>query len=67
MLSYSKEREPSVEETDLNALTADVVELLEPRARERGVTLELASAFSGLGKSSVADRDAPSFLARFAI
>jgi signal transduction histidine kinase len=42
MLSYSKEREPSVEPTDLNALASDVVELMEARARERGVTLELA-------------------------
>jgi signal transduction histidine kinase len=41
MLSYSKEREPAVEDTDLNALAAEVHELLEPRARERGVTLTL--------------------------
>src|SRR5207248_3663935 len=41
MLSYSKEREPAIEEVDLAELAADVVELMEPRARERGATLEL--------------------------
>ena len=41
MLSYSKEREPTIEETDLNAVVRDVVELLEGRAREMNVTLEL--------------------------
>jgi signal transduction histidine kinase len=40
MLSFSKEREPAVEPTDLNALVADVVELMEGRARELGVKLE---------------------------
>jgi signal transduction histidine kinase len=40
MLSYSKEREPAVEETDLNAVAGDVVELLESRAKELGVKLE---------------------------
>jgi signal transduction histidine kinase len=39
MLSYSKEREPSIEPTDLNELVHDVVELVELRARERGVQL----------------------------
>ncbi|MFO0844200.1 MAG: ATP-binding protein [Gemmataceae bacterium] len=39
MLSYSKEREPSVEPTDLNALASDVVELMQPRAAEAGVAL----------------------------
>jgi signal transduction histidine kinase len=41
MLSYSKEREPSLEETDLGAVASDVVELLGPRAAELGVTLTL--------------------------
>jgi signal transduction histidine kinase len=40
MLSYSKEREPSVEPTDLNRLCEDVVELVRGRAEERGVALE---------------------------
>src|SRR5262249_38497310 len=40
MLSYSKEREPAVEPTDLNALVRDVVELMQPRARELGVSLD---------------------------
>ncbi len=39
MLSYSKEREPDIESTDLNALVRDVVELQQPRARERQVQL----------------------------
>jgi signal transduction histidine kinase/pSer/pThr/pTyr-binding forkhead associated (FHA) protein len=40
MLSYSKEREPAVEPTDLNALVSEVVELMDGRAREGEVTLE---------------------------
>ena len=40
MLSYSKEREPAVEMTDLNALTREVLEVVEGRARERGTRLE---------------------------
>jgi signal transduction histidine kinase len=39
MLSYSKEREPSIEITDLNAAARDVIELLAPRAAELGVEL----------------------------
>jgi signal transduction histidine kinase len=42
MLNYSKEREPSIESCDLNAVANDVIELLTPRAKELGV--ELASA-----------------------
>jgi signal transduction histidine kinase len=42
MLSYSKEREPAVELTDLNALTREVVELVEPRAQELGIKLEIS-------------------------
>ena len=33
MLSYSKEREPAIEETDLNAVVEDVIDLLENRTR----------------------------------
>jgi signal transduction histidine kinase len=40
MLSYSREREPGVEMTDLNALVREVVELVEPRARGLGVKLD---------------------------
>jgi signal transduction histidine kinase/pSer/pThr/pTyr-binding forkhead associated (FHA) protein len=40
MLSYSKEREPVVEPTDLNALAREVLELIEPRAKELGVELD---------------------------
>jgi signal transduction histidine kinase len=40
MLSFSKEREPSIEETDLNEVVREVLELLAPRAAERNVQLE---------------------------
>jgi signal transduction histidine kinase len=40
MLSFSKEREPAIEETDLNGIIADVLELLDGRARELGIKLE---------------------------
>jgi signal transduction histidine kinase len=45
MLSYSKDREPAVTETDVAAVVRDVVELVAPRAKELGVTLttELAA------------------------
>jgi signal transduction histidine kinase len=39
MLSYSKEREPNIEDADLNAIVRDVVELVAPRAAELGVAL----------------------------
>jgi len=42
MLSYSKERVPAVEPTDINAVTKDIVELLLPRAQELNVTLEMS-------------------------
>jgi signal transduction histidine kinase/pSer/pThr/pTyr-binding forkhead associated (FHA) protein len=41
MLSYSKEREPAIEATDLNALAHEVVELEAARAKELGVKLEV--------------------------
>ncbi len=44
MLSYSKDRIPNVEPTDLNAMVDDIVELLAPRAVELGVVLEQAPA-----------------------
>jgi signal transduction histidine kinase len=40
MLSYSKEREPSVEPTDLNKLCKDALEVVGGRAQEKGVALE---------------------------
>jgi signal transduction histidine kinase len=40
MLSYSKEREPAVEPTDLNKLCEDVLDVVRGRAAERGVTLD---------------------------
>ncbi len=49
MLSYSKDREPALEDTDLGAVVRDVVELLAPRARELGVTLS-AELAPGLPK-----------------
>jgi signal transduction histidine kinase len=41
MLSYSKDREPAIEETDLNRVVRDVVELIEGRAKENGVKIDL--------------------------
>lgn len=41
MLSYSKEREPAIEDTDLNAILQDVADLLENKAKEMGVKLEI--------------------------
>jgi signal transduction histidine kinase len=40
MLTYSKEREPQVEATDLNRLVDDVVELVSVRARELQIQIE---------------------------
>jgi signal transduction histidine kinase/pSer/pThr/pTyr-binding forkhead associated (FHA) protein len=40
MLSYSKEREPAIEETDLNRVVLDVLELLHGRFLETGARLE---------------------------
>ncbi len=40
MLSFSKEREPVLELSDLNETVGDVVELMQPRAAEMGVQLE---------------------------
>jgi two-component system NtrC family sensor kinase len=39
MLSFSKEREPELAPANLNEVVADVVELLEPRAKELDVSL----------------------------
>jgi signal transduction histidine kinase len=39
MLSYSKEREPSIEPCNANAIARDVVELMQPRATALGVQL----------------------------
>ena len=39
MLSYSKDREPVLEATDVNQLVGDVVELMQPRAKDVGVVL----------------------------
>ncbi|HMO35620.1 MAG TPA: GAF domain-containing sensor histidine kinase, partial [Gemmatales bacterium] len=41
MLSYSKEREPSLEETDLTQLVQEVQELVDGRAREFNIRLEI--------------------------
>jgi signal transduction histidine kinase/pSer/pThr/pTyr-binding forkhead associated (FHA) protein len=40
MLSYSKDREPAVEPTALNALVADVLDVVRGRAGELGVALD---------------------------
>ena len=39
MLSFSKDREPALESADLNETVGDVVELMQSRAAELGVTL----------------------------
>jgi signal transduction histidine kinase len=39
MLTYSKERQPAMTSSDLNAVAGDVVELLQSRAREIGCQL----------------------------
>ncbi len=43
MLSFSKEREPVLEPTDLASLAADVLEVVRGRADDNGVSLELTS------------------------
>lgn len=40
MLSFSKDREPSLERADLNETVGEVVELMQSRARELGVKLD---------------------------
>lgn len=39
MLSFSKDRDPALEPTDLNEVVGDVIELMQGRANELGVTL----------------------------
>ena len=50
MLSYSKEREPAIEPTDLNKLCEDVLEVIRGRAKDRGVELEFRA---GTGVNAV--------------
>jgi signal transduction histidine kinase len=50
MLSFSKEREPAIEPTDLNKLCRDVLETVGGRAKERGVELAF---HEGTGVGSV--------------
>lgn len=40
MLSFSKEREPTIQDTHLNQVVRDVVELVNGRVKEKGVRLE---------------------------
>jgi signal transduction histidine kinase len=40
MLSYSKEREPAIENTDINRVVRDVLELLQGRVKELNAKLE---------------------------
>src|SRR5262249_14309186 len=40
MLSYSKEREPLIEDTDLNAVVREVLEVVQGRVKEAGVRLD---------------------------
>jgi len=48
MLSYSKERDPAVEPTDLNKVCEDVLELVRGRTQDRGITLDWRPG-SGVG------------------
>jgi signal transduction histidine kinase len=41
MLTYSKEREPTIKDVDLNEVVRDVLELVEGRAKERGIRLKV--------------------------
>jgi signal transduction histidine kinase/pSer/pThr/pTyr-binding forkhead associated (FHA) protein len=41
MLSYSKDREPAIEDSDLNDIVRDVYELMARRAEELGITLRI--------------------------
>jgi signal transduction histidine kinase/pSer/pThr/pTyr-binding forkhead associated (FHA) protein len=41
MLSFSKEREPAVEPTDLNKVVEDVIDVVRGRAEEKGVRLDV--------------------------
>ncbi|HJT78256.1 MAG TPA: ATP-binding protein [Gemmataceae bacterium] len=41
MLSYSKEREPAIEDTDVNGVVGEVLELVAARAEGRGIKLEV--------------------------
>ena len=50
MLSYSKEREPGIEPTDLNKLCEDVLDVVRGRAAERNISLEW---HAGTGVSAV--------------
>jgi signal transduction histidine kinase len=40
MLSYSKEREPLIEDADLNAVVRDVLEVVEGRRKEAGIRVQ---------------------------
>ncbi len=39
MLSFSKDREPQIENVDVNALVGDVVDLMKAQAQSRGISL----------------------------
>src|SRR5262249_8147461 len=44
MLSYSKEREPAIEWTDLNGLVREVLEVVEGRAKEMNLRVQVQLA-----------------------
>ncbi len=50
MLSFSKEREPLIELTDINKLCEDVLEVVHGRVEERGITVDWRA---GTGVSTV--------------
>lgn len=44
MLSFSKDREPAAEPTNINEVVRDVIELVAARAKEAGIKVEIESA-----------------------
>jgi len=46
MLSYSKDREPNIESTNLNQIIEDVAEVVRGRAQEKGIQLILKTSAS---------------------
>lgn len=47
MLTYSKEREPALEMADPNKVVAEVVELMDQRAKDLGARLESKAGYQG--------------------
>ena len=46
MLSFSKDREPAIEMTDLNKIVADVIDIVRGRIEGLGIRLEVRTSLS---------------------